>query len=414
MHDNWEKFRAALCISGGNRRTPPTLSPLDHAAAGDEGGSGEGLSPPDLSPAGDEGGGGGGGEGEKEDLLSALPDDILLLVLLHLPSAAAAAWTCVLSCRWSRLWAQLPELRFPLPAEPAVARRSPAMGRLSVVANDADPRDAAAVLRLAAPRLTNELLFHNVLTKVREAGARAAVENLRCPASTGPNGLSSRQPVVDIVAPVMKMIKWIDRYDPISVQLGQMAHLQRLATLCFELPDHQYNWGSLMLLQCFQKIPDLYISICDPHLFLSMHWYKSEVREALKMMKGGKAMGPDGIPIEVWRCLGDIAIVWLTKLFNHIFRSNKMPDKWRRSILVSIYKNKGDIQSCTNYRGIKLMSHTMKLWERVIEHRLRAITRFSMNQFGFMPGRSTMEAIFLIRQVMERYMEKKKNLHGFY
>ena len=46
---------------------------------------------------------------------------------------------------------------------------------------------------------------------------------------------------------------------------------------------------------------------------------ESEVREALKMMKGGKAMGPDGIPIEVWRCLGDIAIVWLTKLFNHIF-----------------------------------------------------------------------------------------------
>ena len=47
---------------------------------------------------------------------------------------------------------------------------------------------------------------------------------------------------------------------------------------------------------------------------------------------GGKAMGPDGIPIEVWRCLGDRAIVWLTKLFNLIFRSNKMPKEWRRII----------------------------------------------------------------------------------
>ena len=73
---------------------------------------------------------------------------------------------------------------------------------------------------------------------------------------------------------------------------------------------------------------------------------------------------------------------------------------------------KGDIQSCTDYRAIKLMSHTMKLWERVIKHRLRAITRVSMNQFGLMPGRSTMEAIFLIRQVMERYRKKKKkDLH---
>jgi hypothetical protein len=46
---------------------------------------------------------------------------------------------------------------------------------------------------------------------------------------------------------------------------------------------------------------------------------ESEVKEALKRMKGGKAMGPEGIPIEVWKCLKDIAIVWLTKLFNHIF-----------------------------------------------------------------------------------------------
>jgi hypothetical protein len=135
-----------------------------------------------------------------------------------------------------------------------------------------------------------------------------------------------------------------------------------------------------------------------------------EVKEALKRMKGGKAMGPDGILIEVWKYLRDIAIVWLTKLFNHIFRSNRMSDEWR-STLVPIFKNKGDIQSCTNYRGIKLMSHTMKLWERVIEHRLRGMTHITMNQFGFMPGRSTMEVIFLIRQVMERYMEQKKDLH---
>jgi hypothetical protein len=96
-------------------------------------------------------------------------------------------------------------------------------------------------------------------------------------------------------------------------------------------------------------------------------------------------------------------------LFNHIFRSNKMPDEW--STLVPIFKNKEDIQSCTNYRGIKLMSHTMKLWERVIEHRRRGMTHITMNQFGFMSRRSTMEAIFLIKHVMERYKEQKKDFH---
>jgi hypothetical protein len=121
------------------------------------------------------------------------------------------------------------------------------------------------------------------------------------------------------------------------------------------------------------------------------------MKEALKKMKIDKALGPDDIPIEIWRCLGDIAIVWLTKLFNIIFRSNKMSDKWRRSILVSIFKNKGKIQSYTNYRGIKLMSHTIKIWERVIEHCLRKLTTVSKNHFGFMLGRSTMMTIFLIK-----------------
>jgi hypothetical protein len=49
------------------------------------------------------------------------------------------------------------------------------------------------------------------------------------------------------------------------------------------------------------------------------------------------------------------------------------------------------------------MNHTMKLWDRVIEHRLRGMTHITMNQFGFMPGRSTMEAISLTREVMEQY-----------
>ncbi|GKA74364.1 retrovirus-related pol polyprotein LINE-1 [Tanacetum coccineum] len=66
---------------------------------------------------------------------------------------------------------------------------------------------------------------------------------------------------------------------------------------------------------------------------------------------------------------------------------------------------------CNNYRGIKLLGHTMKLWERVIERRLRRETRVSENQFGFMPGRSTTEAIHLLRNLMEKYRERQRDLH---
>ena len=49
--------------------------------------------------------------------------------------------------------------------------------------------------------------------------------------------------------------------------------------------------------------------------------------------------------------------------------------------------------------------------EKVIEHRLRHETIISKNQFGFMPRRSTMETIYLLRRLVERYYDKKKYLH---
>ncbi|XP_062188359.1 uncharacterized protein LOC133891642 isoform X2 [Phragmites australis] len=162
MRGIWEKIRSAVCISGGNRRRPPTPSSPNHAAA-----DGEGR--------------GGGGVGE-EDLISSLPDDVLLLVLLRLPSAAVAARTCVLSHRWRRLWAHLPELRFPHPTDLVRARAAltahadPALRLLRVVASGADPGDVAAVLLLAAPRLTGDLFFHNMALEEHRAGAGGAVE----------------------------------------------------------------------------------------------------------------------------------------------------------------------------------------------------------------------------------------------
>lgn len=85
-----------------------------------------------------------------------------------------------------------------------------------------------------------------------------------------------------------------------------------------------------------------------------------EVREALKQMKNGKAIGPDNIPSEFWKCMGEKAVQWLTELFNHIAVTS-MPNEWFESTIIPIFKNKGDVQKCENYRPIKLMSHTMKI-----------------------------------------------------
>ncbi|XP_071695837.1 uncharacterized protein [Rutidosis leptorrhynchoides] len=73
---------------------------------------------------------------------------------------------------------------------------------------------------------------------------------------------------------------------------------------------------------------------------------EEEVRLALRKMGRNKSVGPDQIPIEAWRCLGDTGVRWLTCLFNKTFRSSKMPMEWRLSETIPIYKNKGDAQCC--------------------------------------------------------------------
>ena len=56
------------------------------------------------------------------------------------------------------------------------------------------------------------------------------------------------------------------------------------------------------------------------------------------------------------------------------------------------------------------MSHTMKVWERIIETRLRDRVEISKQQYGFMPGKGTTDAMFAL-MLMEKYREGQKELH---
>ena len=134
-----------------------------------------------------------------------------------------------------------------------------------------------------------------------------------------------------------------------------------------------------------------------------------EVRTWLKKMKKGKAQGPDDIPVEAWIALGNKGVEFLANFFNGLLRGEKMPDEWRRSVLVPLYKGKGDVKECGNYRGIKLMRHSMKLWKRLIEAR-KEVTIAEL-KFGFMSGRSTTDAIFGLRMLLEKCNEGKKAVH---
>jgi hypothetical protein len=89
-------------------------------------------------------------------------------------------------------------------------------------------------------------------------------------------------------------------------------------------------------------------------------------------------------------------------------KEGRIPDDWKKSWMICVYKGKGDALNCGSYRGIKLLDQVMKVFERILETRLRSKVKLDDMQFGFRPGKGTTDAIFVIRQVQERFLEKKK------
>ena len=132
------------------------------------------------------------------------------------------------------------------------------------------------------------------------------------------------------------------------------------------------------------------------------------VKVALQKTKDGKAVGTSGIAAEMLKAAGDIGLDILTDLCNTIIQENSIPSRWDVSIILNCFKGKGAALDCSNYRGLKLIKHALKVFERVIENLLRDKVDIGSMQFGFMPGKGT--TIFVVRQIQERFMDKKRPL----
>ena len=76
-------------------------------------------------------------------------------------------------------------------------------------------------------------------------------------------------------------------------------------------------------------------------------------------------------------------------LINTFVKEGCIPDDWRKSILVPVYKGKYDPLVCGSYRAIKLLEQPMKVFERVLEKRIRYRVLIDNMQFVSMLGKGT-------------------------
>ena len=173
--------------------------------------------------------------------------------------------------------------------------------------------------------------------------------------------------------------------------------------LTAEPPATEVDWASETV-----ATPDPAINI-DPPTIL-------EVTTALSQIKSGRAPGVCEIPVELLSAGGKTVTRDLAAVFQKIWTSLDIPSDWRRSVIVPIFKRKGDPRDCGNYRGISLLSVPGKVFARVLLNRIREhlIAHQRTEQSGFTPKKSTVDRILALRVLIERRREFRRPFLGAY
>ena len=89
----------------------------------------------------------------------------------------------------------------------------------------------------------------------------------------------------------------------------------------------------------------------------------------------------------------------------------KVPSDWEQSFIVCLYKGKGKALERGSYHGLKLTEQVMKILERIVDSLMRQLVSIDDSQFVFVPDRGTTEAIFVVRQLQEKYLAANKRLY---
>ena len=78
-------------------------------------------------------------------------------------------------------------------------------------------------------------------------------------------------------------------------------------------------------------------------------------------LKVDKSPGIDGIPAEVFQHGGEAVLDKLQDLFANCWEKGTLPQDLRDTVIVSLYKNKGDKSDLSNYRSVTLLSFAGKI-----------------------------------------------------
>ena len=95
----------------------------------------------------------------------------------------------------------------------------------------------------------------------------------------------------------------------------------------------------------------------------------SEISDVISVLKSGKSLGPNSIPMKILKLLSPLISSPLSQIINESFQFGVFPDKMKLAKVIPLFK-KGCPLTSSNYRPISLLSVFSKIAEKVMYERL--------------------------------------------
>uniref|UniRef100_A0A803U0J0 Reverse transcriptase domain-containing protein n=1 Tax=Anolis carolinensis TaxID=28377 RepID=A0A803U0J0_ANOCA len=114
-----------------------------------------------------------------------------------------------------------------------------------------------------------------------------------------------------------------------------------------------------------------------------------EIEEVIKKLKVGKAPGLDGLGTEYYKSFREVLTPKLLKMYNGIMEGDKIPESWRKSLIILIPKPDKDLTDPGSYRPISLVNQDAKILSAIIANRMnKCMYKYiKKDQCGFVKGR---------------------------
>ena len=137
-----------------------------------------------------------------------------------------------------------------------------------------------------------------------------------------------------------------------------------------------------------------------------------EVGDCVNLLPNGKSPGSDGLVGEHFKHASSVLNNLLASLISSMLIHGFMPEKLIESVLVPIIKNKcKSLSSRDNYRPIALSNTLTKIIERLILLKIDVYLWTLPNQFGFQKGQGTEECIFVLKELINSYLQSGSTVY---